>query len=251
MTDTMTDTTTKNDAPVPKRRPPAGRGGGPDGPKGGGPRAPRVHPALQQLAQLYPHLFGETFRPLKRGIFQELMSVHEGVFERDALKQALALHTRSTRYLTVVASGQPRYDLQGQEVESMAPEHVYLALIEVFRRRQARAGEDLRPRLRERIVQAFDASGLARSAYAELVRSQRDEAANALLDEAMAEAASRSARDEALLRAYEASGKSVEEFAGMYGIEAPAASRMLERARRGIAAQAAPAADSAPSDPPA
>jgi sRNA-binding protein len=215
MNDTMTEPTIKNDAS--RRR---------------GPRLARVHPALEQLAQLYPHLFGETFRPLKRGIFQELMAAHPGVLERDALKEALSQHTRSTRYLTAVASGQPRYDLQGQVVEAMAPEHVYLALIEVFRRRQARAGEDLRPKLRERIVQAFEASGLARGDYAELVRSQRDEAANAVLDEALAEAAARSAKDEALLRAFEASGKTVEAFADMYGMEPAAASRMLERARR-------------------
>ncbi len=60
----------------------------------------------------------------------------------------------------------------------------------------------------------------------------RDEAANALLDEALAEAAARSARDEALLRAFDASGRSVEAFADMYGLEPRGAARSLERARR-------------------
>jgi sRNA-binding protein len=223
MTDTMTDSPIQKDAPAPTRR---------REPRRGGQGAARVHPTLEQLALLYPHLFGETFRPLKRGIFQELMAAHPGVIERDALKEALSQHTRSTRYLTVVSSGQPRYDLQGQVVEAMAPEHVYLALVEVFRRRQARGGEDLRPKLRDRIVQAFEASGLSRGDYAELVRSQRDEAANAVLDEALAEAAARSAKGEALLRAFEASGKTVEAFADMYGMEPGAATRMLDRARR-------------------
>jgi ProP effector len=102
-------------------------------------RAPRqrrtVHPMLEQLAAWYPHLFGEVFLPLKRGIFQDLLAAHPEQLERAALKEALAQHTRSTRYLTGVAAGLQRHDLQGQAVEAMAPEHVYQALVEVFRRR--------------------------------------------------------------------------------------------------------------------
>ena len=194
-------------------------------------RAPRVQPVLEQLAGFYPQLFGAVFLPLKRGIFQDLLAAHPDVFERDALKEALGFHTRSTRYLVEVAAGRQRHDLQGQPVETMAPEHVYQALLEVFRRRQARGREDLRPKLRERIIQAFEESGLTREAYTQLVRG-RDEAANALLDEALAEAGARSARDEALLRAFDASGRSVEDFADMYGLEPRAATRSLERARR-------------------
>ncbi len=196
-----------------------------------GARPPRINPTLEKLAEFYPHLFDAVFLPLKRGIFHDLMAAQPEVLERDALKEALGQHTRSTRYLTAVAAGQPRHDLQGQPVEAMAPEHVYQALLEVFRRRQGRTPEDLRPKLRERIVQAFEASGLSRTEYGELVRS-RDEAANALLDEALAEAAARSARDEALLRAFEASGKPVEAFAEMYGMDPRSAARILERARR-------------------
>ena len=196
-----------------------------------GPRAPRVQPVLEQLARLYPQLFGAVFLPLKRGIFQDLLAAHPDLFARDALKDALGFHTRSPRYLVEVAAGRQRHDLQGQPVEAMAPEHVYQALVEVFRRRQARSREDLLPKLRERIVQAFEESGLTRDAYAQLVRG-RDEAANALLDEALAEAAVRSAKDEALLRAFDASGRSVEAFADMYGLDLRGAVRSLERARR-------------------
>ena len=196
-----------------------------------GGRAGDVHPTLEKLAALYPQLFGAVFRPLKRGIFQDLLAAHPDAFEKEALKEALAFHTRSTRYLTAVAAGQQRHDLQGQAVEAMAPEHVHHALLEVFRRRQARSAEDLRPKLRDRIVQALEASGLGGEDYAQLVRG-RDEAANALLDEALAVAAERRARDEALRRAFEASGASVEAFAAMYGLDPRAAARSLERAQR-------------------
>ena len=195
------------------------------------PQTPHPLPILEQLAGFYPHLFGANFLPLKRGIFQDLMVAHPELFEREALKAALAFHTRSMRYLTVVAAGQKRHDLQGQAVEDMAPEHVYHALLEVFRRRHQRAGEDMRPKLRKRIVQAFDASGLSKEAYAMLVRS-RDETANAVLDEALAEISARAAKDEALLRAFEASGQTIEAFADMYGMAPRMAADALERARR-------------------
>lgn len=202
---------------------------------------PDVFPVLEKMAALYPSLFGEVFLPLKRGIFQDLLDAHPDAFEREGLKAALAFHTRSTRYLTAVASGAQRHDLHGVAVEAMAPEHVHHALLEVFRRRQARTQEDLRPKLRERMVKAFEASGLAPLVYAELVRN-RDEAANALLDEAMAEADARAAKTQALLCAFEASGKTIEVFADMYGMDPRAVSRMLAHARSvGTPVTAAPA----------
>lgn len=194
-----------------------------------------VPPALEQLAALYPQLFGAVFRPLKRGIFQDLMVAHPEAFEKDALKQALAIHTRSTRYLQAVASGQQRHDLAGQPVEAMAPEHVHHALVEVYKRRQGRGQDDLLPRLRARIVDNIEASGLSRGDYAERVRT-RDEAANAVLDEAFAELAERAAKDEALLRTFEASGQSVEAFADMYGMDVRAVTRSVVSARARLAA---------------
>lgn len=218
-----------SDAPTPAQPARARRGARNNAPRADA-RPARQHPVLDQLAQLAPALFGETLKPLKRGIYQDLLDAHPGVLEADSLKAALALHTRSSRYLTVVASGQPRHDLAGQPVEALAPEHVHHALIEVFRRRQGRSPEDLVPKLRQRIAQAFEASGLGREAYATLVRG-RDETVNAITEEALAEAASRAARDEALLRAFQSGGQTVEAFADMYGMPVHEARRTLDRAR--------------------
>ena len=205
---------------------------------GAAPRAPqRVHPALEQLAALYPHLFGAVFRPLKRGIFQDILAAHPELFEREALKVALGLHTRSTRYLQSVAAGDKRHDLQGQPVEAMAPEHVRHALLEVYRRKKARATEDLLPKLRNRMIAAFEASGLTREDYTALVAS-RDESANALLEEAFSDWAARNAKDEALLRAFEASGQTLDAFADMYGLVPRTVGQQIERARRLAAARA-------------
>jgi len=204
----MTTDNTPSKARQRQRRPQAARPGN---------QPARQHPVLARLAELYPLLFGEAPRPLKRGIFQDLLAAHADTLDKDGLKAALALHTRSTRYLSAVASGAQRHDLDGRPVEVVAPEHVHHALVEVFRRRQQRTAEDLRPKLLRRLAQAFEASGLNREAYVEKVLG-RDDAINALTLEALTEAGSRAARAEALRRAFATSGMGVEEFAGSYGL---------------------------------
>ncbi|MBE2262523.1 MAG: Fertility inhibition FinO [Burkholderiaceae bacterium] len=195
---------------------------------------------LERLAALYPQLFGAVFRPLKRGIYQDLLAAQPDAFEPEALKAALGFHTRSTRYLSSVAAGMPRHDLAGQPVEEMAAEHVHQALVAVWRRRQGRKpADDLRARTVARMAQAFEASGISREDWRERLLS-RDEAANALLDEALAQAAERAARDEALLRAFEASGQTVAAFAADYGLKAAEAEATLARA--GSRRASAPAA---------
>ncbi|QXL83785.1 ProQ/FinO family protein [Comamonas sp. NLF-1-9] len=224
----MTDETATDTAPAtpaagadPSAAPPAARSAR---------RPARTPPALMaQLAQWHPRLFGERPLPLKRGIFQDLMAAHAP--DKDELKQALAWHTRSSRYLVAMASGQPRHDLQGKAVEPVAPEHLYQALIEVFRRRQRRSQEDLAPQLRQRIVRAYEASGLTREAYAERVRGPRADADDAL-DAALAQAGEHDARAEALLRAFEAAGSDLPGFAADYGLALPLVQRQLARARQ-------------------
>ncbi len=191
-------------------------------------RRPSVLPVLEKLAELYPQLFGAEFRPLKLGIFQELLASHPELFERASLKAALGVHTRSTAYLQSVAAGKPRHDLQGVAVAAVAPEHVYLALMELFRRLQSRSAQDLRPKLRKQVLAAFQSSGLSRQDYQALMHGSDDDA-NALLTEALAEHDQECARQEALRNAFEASGKTVDEFAAMYGMDPREVGRALER----------------------
>lgn len=181
-------------------------------------RLPAVLPVLEKLFELYPKLFGAQFLPLKLGIFQELLASHPEHFTRDSLKAALSVHARSTRYLQSVAAGHKRHDLQGAPVEDVAPEHVYLAIVELFRRRQGRTGEDLTPKLHAQLKAAFEASGMAAPAYLALVQTHHAEA-HTLLEEVLAEHDQKLARQEALCRAFEASGKTPEEFADMYGMQ--------------------------------
>ena len=225
MTDDTSHATPSNKAPSPARKrlasaPPKQQ------------QAPRVNPVLEKLFELYPKLFGARFLPLKLGVYEDLLVRHPEVFKPEELKIAMGLHARSTRYLDSVLAGHPRHDLDGAAVEPVAPEHVHHAILEVFRRRQARSKEDLRPKLIARLVQAIESSGLDRAAYTERVRVN-NESANALLDEAFAELGRRTAKREALVRAFEASGRTVAEFAEMYGMDPAEVARILARAKKG------------------
>jgi ProP effector len=200
--------------------------------KKGRPREGKpVLPVLEKLFELHPVLFGAKFKPLKIGIFDDLLARHPDAFQREELKSALGLHARSNAYLEAVASGLQRHDLDGQPVAPVAPEHVHHAIMEVFRRRQARSREDLRPRLRLRLMQAVEASGLSLEDYAERVRVQ-DESANALLDGALAELKLEAAKRDALMAAFKASGRTEAEFADMYGMNPAEVTAVLERVRQ-------------------
>ncbi len=190
-----------------------------------------VQPVLQKLFEHYPHLFGNAFLPLKLGTYQDLMSAHPEVFQKDSLKAALGFHARSTRYLQCVADGNKRHDLQGNAVEDVSPEHVYLALLELFRRRvisnaKSRTKLDLRPTFRKQLIAAFVASGLSRQDY-QLRVQNADVEATALLEEALAEHDAKQAKQTALKRAFESSGKKTAEFAEMYGLDLVDVERML------------------------
>ena len=186
-----------------------------------------VQPVLQKLFELYPHLFGSKFLPLKLGTYQDLMSAHPDVFQKDSLKAALGFHARSTRYLQCVVAGNKRHDLQGNAVEDVSPEHVYVSLLQLFSRRQARSKVDLRAEFRAQLIAAFEASGLSRQDYQ--LRVQTNEAeATLLLEEALAEYDAKFAKQTALRRAFESSGKSAAEFAEMYGLDKHAVDSMLK-----------------------
>ena len=201
-------------------------------------QAREVNPALEKLFELHPKLFGARFLPLKLGIFHDLLARHPDAFKKDELKLAMGQHARSTRYLECVAAGLARHDLDGAAVESVAPEHVHHAILEVFRRRQARSKDDLRPRLTMLLKQAIENSGLALEDYAALVRVQ-DEATNALLDDAMAELKAEAAKREALMVTFQTSGKTEAEFADMYGMDLKLVSNVLARVRVDQAAKTA------------
>ncbi len=185
-------------------------------------------PVLEKLFSLYPGLFGAEFVPLKRGIFQDLMQAHPEVFEKAALKEALSVHTRSTRYLQAMASAKPRHDLLMQAVEPLAPAHVYAAVLELYRRRQTRKQPDALNRLQRELTHAVQASGLGRTDYLAIAGTPEADVAVAL-EEVLGQVERVRAKDAALLQAFDAAGQSVMEFAFAYGVPATQVRSMLKR----------------------
>ena len=189
-------------------------------------KAPRpVHPLLHKLFELYPRLFGARFLPLKIGVFEDLIAAQPQALPADELKVALGLHTRSTRYIEAVASGLPRHDLQAQPVEAMAPEHVHHAILELYKRR-SKNPEQARQQAVGQLAAAIEASGLSREAYRERFASPDDDR-HALLEEALSMVAQKNARREAMQNAFKASGKTLDEFADMYGLDPKEAKKLL------------------------
>ena len=76
-----------------------------------------------------------------------------------------------------------------------------------------------RERAVSQLVQAIERSGLGRDGYRERFGAGPDYALS-LLEDALMALGQRSARQEALRRAFQASGKSAQEFAEMYGLSA-------------------------------
>ena len=195
--------------------------------KAGARKAPRpVHPLLHKLFELYPRLFGARFLPLRIGIYDDLVAAHPEALPAAELKVALGLHTRSTRYIEAVASGLARHDLQGKPVEPVAPEHVHHAILELYRRRSGKAPEQARERAVAQLAAAIEASGLGREGYRERFTSPDDEV-HSMLEEALSLVAQKAARREALQNAFKASGKTVAEFAEMYGLGPREAGKLL------------------------
>ncbi|MDR2853544.1 MAG: ProQ/FinO family protein [Burkholderiaceae bacterium] len=202
--------------------------------KANAPSAWRAHPLLERLTALYPRLFGAQCLPLKRGIYEDLLARNGDALPASELKAALGQYARSTRYLNAIASGLARHDLDGQMVEPVSTEHRHHAILEVFcRYRNARNTSGLRhqnPRTRalRRLIETIETSGLSHADYLEQMKV-RDEDCAALLDEAFNEVNHRTAKNAALRRAFEASGKTTAEFAEMYGLPLHAVIRALEQ----------------------
>ena len=101
---------------------------------------------VNRLIELWPDLFSrETPKPLKVGIFDELMqdlAVRGLAFGPGALRATLASYAQSPRYYRALMAGGARYDLKGQPCGEVTPQEqqeaeTRLAALNEKRKRQA------------------------------------------------------------------------------------------------------------------
>jgi ProP effector len=221
----MNDTTAPPPAApggLPVRRPsPGGKGGK----QAGAPHAPAAAHAVHAV----PGAVRRALPAAQAGRVRGPAHRASRRLPADELKVALGLHTRSNRYIEAVASGLPRHDLNAQPVEPVAPEHVHHAILELYRRKSTTPQEPAaRQRAVAQLAEAIERSGLGRDGYNE--RFGAAPAGRELLDEALAAIGQKAAKQEALRRAFTASGKSVEEFADMYGMPVADVKRLVQPA---------------------
>ena len=89
-------------------------------------KSEEIKAAVQWLLTTYPECFNQEYtNPLKlkieEDIFKDLSPDHK--VTKMKIRQAIAYYTKNTHYLKAVMEGTHRFDLKGQEVEEITPQH--------------------------------------------------------------------------------------------------------------------------------
>jgi len=89
-------------------------------------KAEEIKVAVQWLLTTYPECFNQEYtKPLKlkieEDIFKDLSPDHK--VTKMKIRQAIAYYTANIHYLKAVMEGTLRFDLKGQEVEEITPQH--------------------------------------------------------------------------------------------------------------------------------
>jgi ProP effector len=160
------------------------------------------------LREHFPALFDGPAKPLKLRIQADINERQPGVFPKQALSAFLRRHTMSDAYLKAMGQSQHRFDLDGQPAGEVSEEHrkIALATLEERRSRQQAARAAVRDQQRD----------AQRDAQREAERAARREAQRA--EKKAAAVAERSFRA-ALLRDFETTTLTRENFCALKGVE--------------------------------
>ncbi|ABO60275.1 ProQ/FinO family protein (plasmid) [Burkholderia vietnamiensis] len=164
------------------------------------------------LKERYPAVFGGKWRPLCVGVVDMLVADMGADAPRRDLHRAIAARAGKLEYLTAVAGGGPRYDLQGNERGHVTAHEQEYAKQRLAQMEQARlrAGEEV---VRRAIfLKAFEKSGLSTASYASVNGLDYDRVQSEY-HRALREREQRREERKQLVVKLEASGLSLEEFA--------------------------------------
>ncbi|MFO1338594.1 MAG: ProQ/FINO family protein [Burkholderiaceae bacterium] len=187
------------------------------------PAAEAQSPAAsaERLKALFPALFAGPAKPVKLRIQADIQARAPGEFTKAQLSAFLRRHTGSTGYLVALTRAPQRLDLDGQPAGEISDEHRQAANEELARRRAVHEQRRQAERQAERAAE----------------QQQRQQ-----------ERADEQARRERyqLLRAYEGSTLTRENFCALKGLSSEALDALLAQARQ----EAAEWAQRAPQRPP-
>lgn len=166
----------------------------------------------KDLRRLHPEVFGTLTRPLRIGIFDDLLAAYPGQLSRKLLFAFLGAHTARQTYLESLAAGGPRYALDGSADGEVTEQEQLFAKTQLEQAASQRADSHFERQARSRTLKAFKSSGLNRKQFAEtsgIALSQLD----ADLSRGKREREERRAKRLRLVEALECSGLSAEDFA--------------------------------------
>lgn len=166
----------------------------------------------RQLMEAHPAVFSKPCKPLRIGVFDDLMRAHEGQISKKTLCKFMRMHTSHTGYLMGLASGGPRYALDGSKdgvITEMERENARTRITQQEAREDARG---MAIRERSLTLKDFEASGLGRPEYAKKTDVTLDTLCSTL-DRALMEREDRRRSRLRVVEKLEKSGLSPEEYA--------------------------------------
>lgn len=197
------------------------------------PTAPAQPPAMtvkacgEALRERFPALFAGEPKPLKLRIQVDINERAPGVFPKPVLSAFFRRYTLSDAYLKAVSTGTQRFDLDGQPAGELSEEHRRIALETLLKRREQRRGPLQPPRGGQAVPAAQAADPQAQARRKAQREAQREQARAKHREAQRAERQFRAS----LLRAYETTTLTRENFCALKGIAPEALDGLLESAR--------------------
>lgn len=187
-----------------------------------------VEPTMRDLRQRFPAVFGRYDKPLKLGIFADVVAAFGPQVSPRRLQGLITGHTSRRAYLAAIAKGGARFALDGSA-------HGAITAAEQDNARQslatlAQQEKDAREAVGQRamFLKAVEGSGLNIEAYA-AANGLELRHAHSLYDKATHERSLRRQQREALVAKYEASGLSAEAFSRQTGVRLKALNVAIEK----------------------
>lgn len=168
----------------------------------------RKHLKFEVLADMFPQLFGDQWKPMKIGILEEISIEIGDRYSYQAIRATLASHARNERYLRGVAAGGLRFNLKGESSGVVSEKDQAYAKVQLLRIEKYRQESTER----KQFLKEFERSGMSLITFAKYKGLEMPKV-HSDYNKAIYERGKRRATRSTVVTAYVRSGLSLEEFA--------------------------------------